>query len=94
MLGKKEIGKSLFAFYVIVGMHLVRHFLIIGLLELRALKVRDRNLESSFERLIIASNNNNFQTQNFQTQNFLHKDFIVIDAFCKTSAANKMRMVE
>ena len=89
MLGKREIDKSLFAFYVIVGMRLVRHFLIIGLLELRALKVRDRNLESSFERLIIASNNNNFQTQNF-----LHKDFIVIDAFCKTSAANKMRMVE
>ena len=88
MLGKREIDKSLFAFYVIVGMRLVRHFLIIGLLELRALKVRDRNLESSFERLIIASNNN------FQTQNFLHKDFIVIDAFCKTSAANKMRMVE
>ena len=76
MLGKNEIGKSLFAFYVIVGMHLVRHFLIIGLLELRALKVRDRNLESSFERLIIASNENKFQTQNF-----LHKDFIVIDAF-------------
>ena len=76
MLGKREIDKSLFAFYVIVGMRLVRHFLIIGLLELRALKVRDRNLESSFERLIIASNNNNFQTQKF-----LHKDFIVIDTF-------------
>ena len=75
MLGKREIDKSLFAFYVIVGMRLVRHFLIIGLLELRALKVRDRNLESSFERLIIASNNNNFQTK------FPNKDFIVIDAF-------------
>ena len=34
-------------------------------------KVRDRNLESSFKRLITASNENNFQTQNF-----LEKDFI------------------
>ena len=56
MLGKRKIDKSLFAFYVIVGMRLVRHFLIIGLLELRALKVRDQNLESSFERLIVANN--------------------------------------
>ena len=39
MLGKRKIGKSLFAFYVIVGMRLVRHFLIIGLLELKALRV-------------------------------------------------------
>ena len=87
MLGKREIDKSLFAFYVIVGMRLVRHFLIIGLLELRALKVRDRNLESSFERLIIASNENNFQTQNFLQRLYCNRCLL-------TSAANKMRMVE
>ena len=38
MLGKREIGKSLFAFYVIVGMRLVNLF-ITGLLELKALRV-------------------------------------------------------
>ena len=83
MLGKTEIDKSLFAFYVIVEMDLVKHFLTIGLPELRALRVpnfSDRNSESSSERLIVASNF--FLKTILKPKNFCtFKDFIVVDAF-------------